>query len=322
MNRLTLIFAALLLPVSAFAAGKGEIWVTNEKDDTISVISVDTLEVIRTIATGERPRGIIFTHDHSRVYVCASDSDAVQVIDPDTGEILHNLPSGEDPEQFALHPDGKHLYIANEDDAIATVVDVETRRVIAQIPVGIEPEGMAISPDGKIAIVTSETTNMAHWIDTETQKIFANTLVDQRPRDAAFTADGSQLWVSAEIGGTVTVFDVATQAELGKIHFEIKGVHSDRLQPVGIVMTRDGARAFVALGPANHIAVVDMKTLAVERYILTGRRVWHMEMTPDESMLFSTNGLSGDVTVVDVGRGEAIKTIKVGRFPWGAAWRP
>ena len=51
-------FLALLLATVALPAAAGEIWVTNEKDDTISVIDVATLEVTRTIPTGERPRGI------------------------------------------------------------------------------------------------------------------------------------------------------------------------------------------------------------------------------------------------------------------------
>ena len=138
MIRLTAMFSLL-----ASTAMAGEIWVTNEKDDTISVISTDTLEVIKTYDTGERPRGILFNSDYSRVYICASDSNAVQVMDPNSGEILHELPSGDDPEQFVLHPDDRHLYIANEDDAITTVVDVETRKVVAQIDVGVEPEGPA-----------------------------------------------------------------------------------------------------------------------------------------------------------------------------------
>ncbi len=317
--KLIALAAATLLAAPALA---DEIWVTNEKDDTISVIDIDTLEVVRTIPTGERPRGITFSKDHSVVYICASDSDAVQVMDPETGEILHDLPSGEDPEQFVLHPDNRRLYIANEDDAITTVVDTETRKVIAQIDVGIEPEGMAVSPDGTIAITTSETTNMAHWIDTESQQLFANTLVDSRPRHAEFVKEGTELWVSSEIGGTITVFDVATQAEKGKIRFEVQGVHPDRVQPVGFELTEDEKTAFVALGPANHLAVINADTLEVEEYILVGRRVWHMEFNAGKSLLFTTNGVSGDVTVVDVAKRKAIKTIKVGRFPWGAALRP
>ncbi|WP_424971240.1 YVTN family beta-propeller repeat protein [Dinoroseobacter sp. S76] len=317
----TLTTLAFLLASTA-AHASGEIWVTNEKDDTISVIDIATLEVVRTIETGERPRGITFSKDYSRVYICASDSDTVQVMDPVTGEILHDLPSGEDPEQFVLHPNDRHLYIANEDDAITTVVDTETRTVIAQIDVGIEPEGMAVSPDGKIAITTSETTNMAHWIDTETQELFANTLVDSRPRHAEFIKDGAQLWVSAEIGGTISIFNVADQTEIAKIGFEVDGVHPDRVQPVGFEFTEGDTHAFVALGPSNHVAVVNAETFEVEDYILVGRRVWHMDFSPDKSLLFTTNGVSGDVTVIDVAKREAIKSIKVGRFPWGAALRP
>lgn len=299
-----------------------EIWVTNEKDDTVSVIDIETMEVVRTIDVGERPRGITFSKDFSVLYVCASDSDTVQVIDPETGRVLHELPSGEDPEQFVLAPDDRHLYIANEDDAITTVVDTQTRKVVAQIDVGIEPEGMAISPDGKIAITTSETTNMAHWIDTATQELFANTLVDSRPRHAEFIKDGTELWVSSEIGGTITIFDVATQAEKGKIDFEVTGVHPDRVQPVGFEMTAGDTHALVALGPSNHVAVVNAETYEVEDYILVGRRVWHLDFNADRSLAFTTNGVSGDVTVIDVAKRKAIRSIKVGRFPWGAAFRP
>ncbi len=308
--------------LAASGASAGEIWVSNEKDDTLSVIDVETLEVVRTLPTGQRPRGITFSKDFSRLYICASDSDTVQVMDPESGEILHELPSGADPEQFVLHPNDRYLYIANEDDAITTVVDTESRSVIAQIDVGIEPEGMAVSPDGKIAITTSETTNMAHWIDTETQELFANTLVDQRPRHAEFTKGGTELWVSAEIGGTISVFNVADQAEIAKIRFDVRGVQEEFVQPVGFKLTKDDKTAFVALGPSNHVAVVNAETYEVEDYILVGRRVWHLAFNGDESLLFTTNGVSGDVTVIDVATRKATKTIKVGRFPWGAAYRP
>jgi PQQ-dependent catabolism-associated beta-propeller protein len=234
---------------------------------------------------------------------------------------LYRLPSGEDPEQFALHPNNRELFIANEDDSVTTIVDTQTHKVIKQIDVGVEPEGMAFSPDGKIAITTSETTNMAHWIDTTTYEIFANTLVDPRPRHAEFTHKGDQLWVSSEIGGTVSIFSVSDQANIGKIAFAIPGVHKDDIQPVGIVIDREDKLAYVALGPANHIAVVDIKTQQVLDYILVGKRVWHMAFSGDEGLLFSTNGVSGDVTVIDVASRSPIKSIKVGRYPWGAAFR-
>ena len=318
-----LALAAAITLASAQASRAHWVYVSNEKDDTVTVIDSETYEVIKTFDVGERPRGITIAKDFSKLYICASDSDAVQVIDIATDKILHDLPSGEDPEQFVLHPDNRHLYIANEDDAIATVVDVESRTVVAQIDVGVEPEGMAVSHDGKWAIVTSETTNMAHWIDTATQTLVDNTLVEQRPRDAEFTLDDSELWVSSEIGGTVAVIDTATRQIKHTISFAIAGISKDRIQPVGMELTKDGKYAFIALGPANHVAVVDrMNNYEVVDYILVGRRVWHIDLTPEEDRFFTTNGVSGDVTVVDVASLKPIKTIKVGRFPWGVAVLP
>ena len=157
---------------------------------------------------------------------------------------------------------------------------------------------------------------------TKTNKIFANTLVDARPRHAEYTADGQRLWVSSEIGGTVTVFNTSDQSELAKIDFEIAGVHPDKVQPVGVELNKDNSLAFVALGPANHIAVVDATSYEVLEYLLVGKRVWHMAFSPDYTTLFTPNGVSGDVSVIDLDRMEAIKAIKVGRFPWGAAARP
>ena len=62
---LGLLLAASVTSAGSAWAGGGEVWVSNEKDDTVSVIDVDTLEVTRTIEVGERPRGITFSNDHS-----------------------------------------------------------------------------------------------------------------------------------------------------------------------------------------------------------------------------------------------------------------
>jgi PQQ-dependent catabolism-associated beta-propeller protein len=169
---------------------------------------------------------------------------------------------------------------------------------------------------------TSETTNMAHFIDTETHQIFANVLVDQRPRFAQFTADGKLLYVSAEIGGTVTVIDPASQEVLHTISFEVPGVPDEALQPVGVRVTSDGSKVFVALGPSNRVAVVDGKTWEVTDYLLVGQRVWQLAFTPDEKYLFTTNGISNDVSVIDVEKLQVIKSIQVGQQPWGVAVSP
>ena len=163
---------------------------------------------------------------------------------------------------------------------------------------------------------------MAHFIDTTTHKTFDNVLVDSRPRVAMFNHEGTQLWVSSEIGGTVTVINPADRKIIGKVTFEIQGVAKEAIQPVGIRISNSGTKAFVALGPANRVAVVDTATLKVEKYILVGQRVWQMFFSPDDKFLFTTNGASNDVTVIDVENLKAIKSIKTGRYPWGVVVSP
>jgi YVTN family beta-propeller protein len=49
---------------------------------------------------------------------------------------------------------------------------------------------------------------------------------------------------------------------------------------------------FVALGPANRVAVIDPETYEVTDYILVGQRPWHLELSPDHKKLYVANGLT------------------------------
>ena len=128
----------------------------------------------------------------------------------------------------------------------------------------------------------------------------ASVLVDPRPRIATFKHDGSEVWVSSELGGTVSVIDPAKHVVTHKIAFEVQGLRAEAIQPVDIRFTADDATAFVALGPANRVAVIDAKTYKVEKYLLVGQRVWQLAFTPDQKYLLTTNGLSNDISVIDV----------------------
>jgi YVTN family beta-propeller protein len=45
-------------------------------------------------------------------------------------------------------------------------------------------------------------------------------------------------------------------------------------------------------------------------------------LSPDEKRLYTANGNSGDVSVIDLDKQEVVKSIKVGRGPWGLAVAP
>lgn len=314
------VFAAALCTSPAWS---DTIFVSNEKDNTVTVLDSKTLEVIKTIPTGLRPRGIVITPDFSEVLVCVGDDNRLDVIDTNTLEVSRTLPSGPDPELLDVDPAGDRIYVANEDDSIVTILERKDGKMLAEVPVGIEPEGMAVSPDNTITVATSEATSMAHVIDNKTFEVLANILVDTRPREARFLPGGGKhFWVSSEIGGTVSVIDTATLELVKKFGFEIPGVDPDLIQPVGIRFKLDGTKAFVALSHANRVAVVDTETFEVDRYIIVGQRPWHMAMAPDGKYLYVANGLTNDMTVVNVETYKPEKSVPVGRLPWGVAIKP
>jgi len=321
-NKLALVALTLGLGIMASPSWAYMVYVSNEKGNSITVLDSTTMKVVKTVPVGQRPRGITISPDGKFIYLCASDDDTIQVIDTADMQVVGTLPSGPDPELFVLSPDGKVLYVANENDNLVTAIDLATKKVVAEIPVGVEPEGMGISPDGKTLVNTSETTSMAHFIDTSTHEITDNVLVDTRPRYAEFKPDGSEVWVSSEVGGTVSVIDNATRQVTHKITFDIPGLRSEAIQPVGVNITADGKKAYVALGPANRVAVVNTQTYQVEKYILVGQRVWHLAFTPDQKMVISTNGISNDVTFIDVATDEPIQSVTVGALPWGVVVQP
>lgn len=47
-----------------------------------------------------------------------------------------------------------------------------------------------------------------------------------------------------------------------------------------------------------------------------------MAFTPDQKYLLTTNGVSNDVSVIDVVSLKVIKTIQVGELPWGITIAP
>jgi PQQ-dependent catabolism-associated beta-propeller protein len=298
------------------ASAQGTVYVSSEKDDALTMVDATTLAIKGTVPTCKRGRHLQLTPERQLMLAC-SDSGVADVIDPATGKSVRRVPLGDDPEAFDISPDGKTLYVSSEDDAAAVFVDAATGKKLKQVKVGQEPEGVKVSPDGKVLYVTSEVASLVHAIDTTTGQIIKNIKVGKRPRRMAITADGKELWVTCELDAAVTIVSTADNSVLGTIKFEVKGMRAQDITPVGIQMSRDGKRAFVALGRANHVAFIDVPGRKVSDLVLVGKRAWNVALDKDEKRLFVVNGLSDDLTIVDVPGAKAIKTVPVGRVPYG-----
>ncbi len=57
------------------------IFVSNEKDNTITVLDGDSLKITDTVKVGQRPRAILLSTDGKSLYICVSDSNRIEVLD-------------------------------------------------------------------------------------------------------------------------------------------------------------------------------------------------------------------------------------------------
>lgn len=101
-------------PVSVRTRSDTEAWVVNRLSDSISVVNLTTLNVERTVATGDDPADVIFAGTPQRAFVSLSQENQVMVIDPaDAAATPTTLDiMGKHPRQLAVSPDGQSVYVA------------------------------------------------------------------------------------------------------------------------------------------------------------------------------------------------------------------
>jgi YVTN family beta-propeller protein len=131
------------------------------------------------------------------------------------------------------------------------------------VSVGRGPEGFDLSPDGKEIWTAHMGDGHVSVIDVATRKVVRTINAEARsPNRLKFTTDGKRVLISEIFGGGLIVLD----AENGSL---VKRLPLGR-GASGILVTPDGARAFVALTGDNVVAVINLATLTEETRLNTG----------------------------------------------------
>jgi YVTN family beta-propeller protein len=316
-------------------------YVSNEDGQSVTVFDTQRAEVITTIEVGKRPRGLKLNADGSRLFVAVSGlpkcpptvpdeecarmerdlkADGIAVIDTAAKRVLKVLQAGSDPEQFAISPDGKRLYVANEDVALTSVIEVDTGATLKRIQVGREPEGVVIAPDGKWVLVTNESDNSVSFIDTKTLAVTRSVIVGKRPRDMAFTPDGGTAYVSGEMDASLYRVSVpgGTVQRVLQLRKEAR--------PMAVLLDTRRGRLYLSTGRGGTVAVTDVDqakgTVTLVKEIPVGTRPWGMALSADGRFLYTANGPSNDMSIVDTVKLVTVKNVPVGRSPWGVIVGP
>ena len=256
---------------------------------TLAVIDLVGQKRLDSIDLGalRGPHGLDFKL--GKVWFTAEAAKAIGSYDPASGKIDWIMGTGQDrTHMIYVFADGKRIVATNVNAATVTVMEKTEGRAggpppgmpppklpnfgdhpagmppgppptppggdwkLTVIPVGRGSEGFDISPDGREAWVANAQDGTVSVIDLATKEVTATLPARvQGANRLKFTPDGTRVLITAQ--SALVVLDAATRKEVKR--FET--VHGSG----GIQMQPDGARAYVACGRDNQVAVIDLKTL-------------------------------------------------------------
>lgn len=301
------VFISLCMPVFAATAV-----ITNERSGDLVFMdeSGKTTDVVKLCS---RPRGMAQQKSNGSLFIACSDDGEIIEFDPTTKKPVRIFSNQPGAMSLAIHEASNRLVVTNEGAAKATVLNTDSGDILATLPTGHEPDGVAITGDGSLIFVASENAGLVHVFDGKTYEPIKSILTNLRPRRMALR--DKELWVSSEMGSRVEIFDTASLEKIDEIIFAPRGFRSEQLTPVDILFDQSETTAFVALGSANHVVMVDAINREIVKYILVGRRPWGLGLTPDGERLFVLNGLSDDVTIINIAKKRPVRTSRTGLVP-------
>ncbi|MBI2161617.1 MAG: beta-propeller fold lactonase family protein [Candidatus Rokubacteria bacterium] len=314
----TLLLAATLS--GALPAAAAQLFVTNTKSDSVSIIDTDTLEVVGTIPLGKgKPNRIVF-HPEGRVaWVVYDKSRDLGVIDAEARKLVRRVKVGGNPYNLAFTPDGLHLLVLDwssdtSEDAVI-FYDLRAEKVDGRVEVSTWPAHGVFSRDGKLLYVSGETAGDVTVIEVAARTIV--TRIVHGGGDAmglALAADGRTLYAAAGENKAILKIDTATHTTVGEI--ALPGIVHEA------TLTLDGKFLYATLRKANTIVVVRTEDDKIVATIPQKGYPDLVTMEPSGQWALVTNRYADLVAVIDVRTHKQVRAIPVGRAPHGMALRP
>ncbi len=248
-----------------YDSSKGEIFVVNYYDNTVSVISDNSYTVVATVPVGAYPVGVAYDLGKGEIFVTNSDDDTVSVISDSNNTVVATVPVGANPVDLAYDSGVDAIFVANYDSNSVSVISDKNNTVIATVHMENHPLGIAYD-SGKNEIFV---TQLVWHSDSSSYGTFS------------VIADSTNAVVAT---GTLGNNAGLLTYDSGKGEIIVANMDDDKVSVIS-----DNSNTVVAtmeLPQGNHLYDVtydaDKSTLFFSGYSGTNGRVWVMSDTTYE----------------------------------------
>jgi YVTN family beta-propeller protein len=256
----------------AYDSGKGEIFVANLGDGTVSVISDSTHTVVATIPVGQYPRGLAYDSAKGEIFVANSGNNTVSVISDETNTVVATVTVGEQPQGLAYDSAKGEVFVANSNynNAMGTsivctvsVISDETNVVVATINVGSGPLGVAYdSGKNEIFVSNGLSSSISVISDSDNTVVATMDMGGSAVQGLAYDSGKGEIFVANGNAASVSVISDQTNSVLKEIALGDYGGNPSSL-------TYNSAKGEI-YASAGHLYVISDSTNAVVDEISPG----------------------------------------------------
>ncbi|MBN4054827.1 IPT/TIG domain-containing protein, partial [Nitrospira defluvii] len=288
--------------------------VANKKDDTLSLIDLNTAILTTPAPVGKDPRGIGIETDTDLAIVANKKNDTVSLLNLPDGSLVTTLSVGKDPEGMAVDSLSNQAVVTNKKDNTLSIIDLTTQSIVATLPVGKDPHGVAIHPMASLAVVANKKDDTISLIDLGTLTVQSTIYVGRDPLGVAIDPLANQAWVTQEKDDTVTLIDLGTGTVIATLPVGKK--------PQRIAISLEANQAIVTNKKDNTLSIFDLTTRNLIATIPVGKDPIGIAIHPDTLEAFVANHHDNTVSVIDLGTQSITEILAVGKRPREIAVHP
>ncbi len=266
-------------------------YVTNFDSQSVSVLDLDSQQVVKTVDLGDNAVEADFSLDESKLYVSGWLHDEFYILDRETYAI-EKIRVGDKPKGVTTAPGGKKVYVVNWAGDSVSLVDLEAKKVEATIGVGGVPRWIAIAGTAQeFGLVANFRGKSLSVIDLAASKEVAKIHKIENPRHIVVSADGKTAYVTDRQGGKLHAIDVYKRKILWSV--------SVGERPKTCDVTSDGKFVFTANYGSHDVSVVRLSDHKVIATIPVGVSPSGLEIAPDGTTVYTSNWYDYDVSAID-----------------------
>lgn len=254
---------------------------------TLSVLDLSGKTPARLIDLGDyrRPHGLALLPDGKSVLVTAEANEALLQVDLESGKVVRHWPTGQKTSHMVVVTrDGKTAVTANIASGSVTLLDLTKEGPDAATTVRTEAgtEGLALSPDEQELWVANNRADTISVVSLSEKKVVATIPAKSYGLRLAFTPDGARVLMTSTKSGELVEFDAKTRKETRRLSLApVKPADFDpapadgdmkgSVMPIGMVLTQNSSRAFIACSAIGAVAEVDLTSWKVLGHRRTGK---------------------------------------------------